>query len=256
MKTVIVIPARYASTRLPGKPLLRATGKYLVQHVYDRACQSRRAGEVLVATDDPRIAAAVESFGGRVAWTRRDHPSGTDRVAEVARGLDAEVVVNLQGDEPLIDPQSLDLLAAMMQRDADADMATLAVPIGSREQWLDPNCVKVVCDATGRALYFSRSPIPFVRHGQPDFSARPSQFLQHLGLYAYRRRFLLSLAKLAPEPLEKLEKLEQLRVLALGRRIKVGVVGQASIGVDTYEDYQRFVEMYRQQQVQRPKQAA
>jgi 3-deoxy-manno-octulosonate cytidylyltransferase (CMP-KDO synthetase) len=248
MKTVIVIPARYASTRLPGKPLLKTTGKYLVQHVYERASQSRRAGQVVVATDDPRIVAAVEAFGGRVAWTRRDHPSGTDRVAEVARGLDADVIVNLQGDEPLIDPAALDLLPDLLARDPDADMATLAVPIASREQWLDPNCVKVVCDATGRALYFSRSPIPFVRDGQPQFAAEPPQFLQHLGLYAYRRRFLMSLSVLPPEPLEKLEKLEQLRVLALGRRIHVGIVRQRSIGVDTREDYERFVQLYRQMQ--------
>ncbi len=248
MKTVIVIPARYASHRLPGKPLLRETGKYLVQHVYERACQSRRASQVLVATDDPRIMNAVESFGGRAVWTRRDHPSGTDRVAEVARGLDADVIVNLQGDEPLIDPAALDLLPQLLERDAEADMATLAVPITAPAQWLDPNCVKVVCDAAGRALYFSRSPIPFVRDGQPEFTAEPPRFLQHLGLYAYRRRFLLELAQLPPEPLERLEKLEQLRVLALGRRIQVGLVRQSAIGVDTYEDYERFVRVFRQKQ--------
>jgi 3-deoxy-manno-octulosonate cytidylyltransferase (CMP-KDO synthetase) len=248
MKTAIVIPARYASTRLPGKPLLRATSKYLVQHVYERACQARRASQVIIATDDPRIVSAVESFGGQVAWTRRDHPSGTDRVAEVARALDADVIINLQGDEPLIDPAALDLLPQLLQRDPDADLATLAVPITSIEQWRDPNCVKVVCDAVGRALYFSRSPIPFVRDGQPNFHTEPPQFLQHLGLYAYRRRFLMSLASLPPEPLEKLEKLEQLRVLALGRRINVGLVCQRSIGVDTYEDYERFVRAYRERQ--------
>jgi 3-deoxy-manno-octulosonate cytidylyltransferase (CMP-KDO synthetase) len=245
VKTAIVIPARYASTRLPGKPLLRSTGKYLVQHVYERACASR-AGQVIVATDDSRIVAAVESFGGRVVMTRRDHPSGTDRVAEVARRLDADVVVNLQGDEPLIDPATLDLLPALLERDGDADVATLAVPITSLEQYHNPNCVKVVRDACGRALYFSRSPIPFVRDGRPDFAADPPCFLQHLGLYAYRRRFLLSLAALPPDPLESLEKLEQLRVLALGRRIQVGIVRQAAIGVDTYADYERFVWTYRQ----------
>jgi 3-deoxy-manno-octulosonate cytidylyltransferase (CMP-KDO synthetase) len=245
VKTAIVIPARYGSSRLPGKPLLRQTGKYLVQHVYERACQARAADAVYVATDDPRIVAAVEGFGGRVALTRRDHPSGTDRVAEVARRLDADVVVNLQGDEPLIDPAALDLLIGLMARDADADMATLAAPLASRDAWLDPNCVKVVCDAAGRALYFSRSPIPHVRDGCPAFGERPSSFLQHLGVYAYRRRFLLSLAELPPEPLEELEKLEQLRVLALGRRIRVGVVEHASRGVDTYDDYLRFVEASR-----------
>src|SRR5437660_562045 len=142
MRTAIVIPARYASSRLPGKPLLRATGKYLVQHVYERACEARRASLVLVATDDPRIAAAVRGFGGRAVLTRRDHPSGTDRVAEVARGLDADVIVNLQGDEPLVDPAALDLLPDLLRRDAAAEMATLAVPLRSAEQWRNPNCVK------------------------------------------------------------------------------------------------------------------
>jgi 3-deoxy-manno-octulosonate cytidylyltransferase (CMP-KDO synthetase) len=247
MKTAIVIPARYASSRLPGKPLLKSTGKYLVQHVYERACRSR-ADLVLVATDDPRIVAAVESFGGRVVLTRRDHPSGTDRVAEAARTLDADVIINLQGDEPFIDPATLDLLPALLRRDLDADVATVAVPLSSAEQWHNPNCVKVVRDGSGRALYFSRSPIPSVRDGRPDFAAQPPCFFQHLGLYAYRRPFLLQLANLPPEPLENLEKLEQLRVLSLGRRIHVGVVQEAAIGVDTYEDYQRFVAIYRQSQ--------
>jgi 3-deoxy-manno-octulosonate cytidylyltransferase (CMP-KDO synthetase) len=246
MKTAILIPARYASTRLPGKPLLRETGKYLIQHVYERACQARCAGLVIVATDDDRIADAVREFGGRVEMTRPDHPSGTDRVAEVARRIAADVVINLQGDEPLIDPASLDLLPELLRRDPDADMATLAVPIRSAEQWHDPTCVKVVRDACGRALYFSRSPIPFARDAQPDFTRQPPLYLQHLGLYAYRRRFLLSLASLPPEPLEEVEKLEQLRALALGRRIHVGVVEHAGRGVDTPADYERFVALYRQ----------
>jgi 3-deoxy-manno-octulosonate cytidylyltransferase (CMP-KDO synthetase) len=201
---------------------------------------------VIVATDDTRIAAAVRSFGGRVAMTQRDHPSGTDRVAEVARTLDADVVINLQGDEPLIDPDSLDLLADLLARDHGADMATLAVPLPSLDAYHNPNCVKVVADANGRALYFSRSPIPFVRDGLPDIAARPARFLQHLGLYAYRKNFLLELATLPPQPLEKLEKLEQLRVLALGRPILVGTIERAGIGVDTYADYEEFVQVYRQ----------
>jgi 3-deoxy-manno-octulosonate cytidylyltransferase (CMP-KDO synthetase) len=251
MKTAIVIPARYASQRLPGKPLLRQTGKYLVQHVYERACAARRVGQVIIATDDPRIVAAVEGFGGRVMLTRRNHASGTDRVAEVADRLDADIVVNLQGDEPLVDPAVLDLLPDLLRRDPGADMATLAAPIASTEQWHSPNCVKVVCDAAGRALYFSRSPIPYVRDGQPDFGARPARFLQHLGLYAYRRAFLLQLARLPLHPLEEIEKLEQLRVLALGQRILVGVVAHAAHGVDTFEDYQHFVRSYRQEGLRR-----
>jgi 3-deoxy-manno-octulosonate cytidylyltransferase (CMP-KDO synthetase) len=244
MKTAIVIPARFASQRLPGKPLLRETGRYLIQHVYERARESA-ADIVLVATDDARIADAVASFGGTCVMTRPDHPSGTDRVAEVARSLDAEVIVNLQGDEPMIDPESLDLLPDLLRHHPEAAMATLATPIDSAEQWHNPNCVKVVRDAAGNALYFSRSPIPFVRQGHPDFTACPSPFLQHLGIYAYRRPFLLGLAQLPPQPLELLERLEQLRVLAQGHKIHVGVVRDASIGVDTPEDYAQFVALYR-----------
>jgi 3-deoxy-manno-octulosonate cytidylyltransferase (CMP-KDO synthetase) len=246
MKTAVVIPARYASTRLPGKPLLRQTGKYLVQHVYERATQARCADRVLVATDDPRIAAAVDSFGGRAVLTRRDHLTGTDRVAEVARQLNTDVIINLQGDEPLIDPKALDLLADRLHHDPNAKMATLAVPIQSLEQFHNPNCVKVVCGSDGRALYFSRSPIPFVRDSQPDFTARPACFLQHLGVYAYRRPFLLEFAHLPVQPLEQLEKLEQLRVLDAGTVIQVGVVESKGLGVDTYEDYEHFVKVYRQ----------
>ena len=244
MKTAVVIPARYASSRLPGKPLLRQTGKYLIQHVYERACAAS-ADLVLVATDDERIAAAVKSFGGRVAMTRPDHATGTDRIAEVAQGLDAQIIINLQGDEPAIEPKCLDLLPRLLDNDAAADVATLATPIRTRELWRDPNCVKVVRDQCGRALYFSRSPIPFVRDGEPDFAKQPTLYLQHLGLYAYRRAFLLRLAALPPEPLEEVEKLEQLRVLAIGRRIQVGIVEHACRGVDTPADYERFVQEYR-----------
>jgi 3-deoxy-manno-octulosonate cytidylyltransferase (CMP-KDO synthetase) len=175
--------------------------------------------------------------------TRGDHPSGTDRVAEVAANLDADIIVNVQGDEPMIEPDTLDMLANLLECNPEAQMATLATPITTLEQWRDPNCVKVVCDTRGRALYFSRSPIPYVRDAEPDFSTR--RFLQHLGLYAYRRRFLLELAKLPPEPIELTEKLEQLRVLALGYRIQVGLVVSGHRGVDTPADYQRFVEKYR-----------
>jgi 3-deoxy-manno-octulosonate cytidylyltransferase (CMP-KDO synthetase) len=241
MRTAIVIPARYASSRLPGKPLLRSTGKYLVQHVYERACLARTAGGVVVATDDSRVAAAVESFGGKFVMTRRDHPSGTDRVAEVAAGLDVDVVVNLQGDEPLIDPAALDMLPELLSQDQEAVVATLAAPIGDEDIYRDPNCVKLVRDGRGRALYFSRSPIPFVRDGRPDFNSRPVRFLQHVGLYAYRRDFLIQLAAKPPVALEETEKLEQLRVLSLGQPIQVGIVAYAARGVDTFEDYQRFV---------------
>jgi 3-deoxy-manno-octulosonate cytidylyltransferase (CMP-KDO synthetase) len=246
VKTAVVIPARFASSRLPGKPLLRQTGKYLIQHVYERACRAECADTVVVATDDPRIVAAVEGFGGRVLLTRRDHPSGTDRVAEAARHLNADVIVNLQGDEPQVEPADIDLLADLLARDPEADVATMAVPFQRIEDWRDPNRVKVVCTDDGRALYFSRSPIPYVRDGEPNFTAQPPRFLHHLGLYAYRREFLFRLAAESPAMLENAEKLEQLRVLALGRSIQVGVVNQASIGVDTLADYEHFVRNYRQ----------
>jgi 3-deoxy-manno-octulosonate cytidylyltransferase (CMP-KDO synthetase) len=248
VSTAIVIPARHASSRLPGKPLLRHTGKYLIQHVYERALRAKKADLVLVATDDPRIVAAVERFGGRVVLTRRDHPSGTDRVAEVARTLDADLIVNLQGDEPLIDPQALDLLVDLLRASPEAGMATLAAPLASLEQYHSPHCVKVVCDDHGRALYFSRSPVPFVRDGQPDLSTRPARFLQHIGLYGYRRDFLLRVAAAPPSPLERLEKLEQLRALGLGCSMPVGLVDRPTLGVDTLEDYERFVAIYRRQQ--------
>ena len=249
MSVAIIIPARYASSRLPGKPLLRETGKYLVQHVYEQACLAK-ADRVIVATDDERILQAVRGFGGEAALTSAEHPSGTDRVAEVARGLCADIIINVQGDEPLLPPDSLDLLVDLLHFDQQADMATLAVPIKTVEQWRDPNCVKLVRDDRGRALYFSRSPIPYVRDGEPDFHAQPARFFQHLGLYGYRREFLLDLAQEAPCVLEELEKLEQLRVLALGKKIQVGIVEHASRGVDTPEDYRRFVETWKQIGVQ------
>ncbi|MBM3983240.1 MAG: 3-deoxy-manno-octulosonate cytidylyltransferase [Planctomycetes bacterium] len=240
MRVAIVIPARFASSRLPGKPLLRETGKYLIQHVWEQARKATCAADVIVATDDDRIFAAVREFGGRPVITRADHVSGTDRVAEVAAHLSADVIVNVQGDEPQLDPADIDLLASLM-RTPGTDMATLAVPITSAENYLSPNVVKVVCDDRGRALYFSRSPIPMVRDGAPDFAARPSRFLQHLGVYAYRREFLLKVAGAPPHPLEESEKLEQLRVLGTGGTIAVGTVARAHRGIDTPADYADFV---------------
>jgi 3-deoxy-manno-octulosonate cytidylyltransferase (CMP-KDO synthetase) len=168
----------------------------------------------------------------------------------VARSLDADVIVNLQGDEPQIDPAALDLLPDLLAKDTEAVMATLAAPIVGEDAYRDPNCVKLVRDGQGRALYFSRSPIPFVRDGRPDFAARPVRFLQHIGLYAYRRNFLLELATKAPADLEQAEQLEQLRVMALGRPIQVGVVPHAARGVDTFDDYQRFAGSHRARPVE------
>lgn len=245
MRTAIVIPARYASTRLPAKALLRETGKYLIQHVYEQASRATGAEAVIIATDDDRIIKACAEFGARVAMTRADHPSGTDRIAEVATTLDCDVIVNVQGDEPLVDPQALELLANLLRSNPDAEMATLATPVASMEVFRNPNCVKVVCDDRGRALYFSRSPIPYVRDAEPDLTARPARFLHHLGLYAYRRSALMTLAQLPPHPLELAEKLEQLRALGQGWTIQVGVVEHAGRGVDTPEDYAAFVQTWR-----------
>ena len=239
----VVIPARAASSRLPGKLLLAETGKSVLQHTWEAACQSRRAGEVIVAAADAEIAGEARRFGGQVVMTDPAAPSGTDRVAEVARGLPgAEIIVNVQGDEPEIDPAAIDLAARLLADDAEAVMSTLAAPIRSRGPLADPACVKVVCDAAGRALYFSRSPIPAVREWRDELLASdPPHFLQHLGLYAYRREFLLRLAEMPPAPLERLEQLEQLRVLAAGHAIRVGVIEHAAAGIDTRADYDAFV---------------
>jgi 3-deoxy-manno-octulosonate cytidylyltransferase (CMP-KDO synthetase) len=242
-----VIPARFASTRLPGKPLLSATGRPLIQHVVEAAQQARSLGRIIVATDDRRIAEAVTGFGGEVAMTRADHATGTDRVAEVAAKLEGtRIIVNLQGDEPEVSGTALDQVVALLDDDPEAPMATLATPIRSESIYRDPSCVKVVCSGRGRALYFSRSPIPCHRDGLPDPASaiQPVAYL-HLGLYAYRREFLLALGSLPPSPLEAVEKLEQLRVLDAGYPIAVGIVEEPSIGIDTPEDYHRFVERWR-----------
>lgn len=244
MEIVAVIPARFASTRLPGKPLLSDTGRPLIVHTVEAARRSKRVGRVIVATDDARIADAVRSFGGEAVLTRDDHPSGTDRVAEVAAGLpEARVIVNLQGDEPEVTGEALDLAVALLDDHPDAPMSTLATPIRDEAIYRDPACVKVVRAASGRALYFSRSPIPHHRDGLPA-DGRPMALL-HLGLYAYRRDFLMGLSRLAPSPLETTEKLEQLRVLEAGHPIAVGVIDEPGVGIDTPEDYARFVARWR-----------
>jgi 3-deoxy-manno-octulosonate cytidylyltransferase (CMP-KDO synthetase) len=252
MEIVGVIPARFASTRLPGKALLSATGRPLIQHVIEAARRAQSLQQIVVATDDARIAEAVTAIGGAVMMTRSDHRTGTDRVAEVAARLDgARVIVNLQGDEPEVSGDSLDRVVALLDDDPDAPMATLATPIHDPAIYRDPACVKVVFDRRGRALYFSRSPIPCHRDGLPDpgRSSSPLGYL-HLGLYAYRREFLLQLASLPPSPLEAAEKLEQLRVLEAGHPIAVGLVDEPSVGIDTPDDYERFVARWRAREQQ------
>ncbi len=251
MEIVAVIPARFASTRLPGKPLLSETGRPLIQHVVEAARKAARLERVIVATDDDRIAEAVKSFGGDCVMTRDDHPSGTDRVAEVARKLPHDVIVNVQGDEPELPGESIDLVVDLLEMHPEMVMATLATPIRSRDQLLDPSCVKVVFDqgaqGSGRALYFSRAPIPHAREWDDRLlAAEPAHYYQHIGLYAYRRDFLLQLATLPRTPLEKLENLEQLRVLEHGQQIAVGVVDERTIGIDTPADYRAFVTRHRE----------
>lgn len=241
MKTVILIPARYASTRFPGKPLADLLGKPMIQWVVERCQKVSSAEEVLVATDDERIAAAVEGFGGRAVMTRADHPTGTDRLAEVAANLEADLVVNVQGDEPLIDPDHIETAVEALVDDPEAVMATLCAPLTLKEEFTDPNVVKVVCDQKGGALYFSRAPIPWPRDGGDDLAAAllASGARRHIGLYVYRREFLLEIPRLERSPLEQVESLEQLRVLEHGYRIAVAEVEDYGIGVDTPEDLER-----------------
>jgi 3-deoxy-manno-octulosonate cytidylyltransferase (CMP-KDO synthetase) len=243
----VVVPARYAASRLPGKPLREIAGKPLVVHTWERAMGSG-AREVLVAADDERIVAAVEAAGGRAVMTSEDHPSGTDRLAEVARTLgwpsDA-IVVNLQADEPLVAPSLLRELAEVLHERSRAGMATMATPIGSAQELFDPNVVKVVLDDQGFALYFSRAPIPWVRDvfavQSPSTELPPSvQFLRHIGMYAYRVGTLQALAGCPPTPLERAERLEQLRASTLGIPIHVSIHPEAPVrGVDTPDDLER-----------------
>ena len=247
MKIVAIIPARFASTRLPGKPLSDIHGKPMIQHVNERVARAGGIERVLVATDDERIADAVRAYGGEVVLTSAEHVTGTDRLAEAARGLDADVVVNVQGDEPLIDPLWIEAALEPMARDAALPMATLSLPIRSLEEMLSASVVKVVTNREGDALYFSRSPIPLVRQGPAsDLRAAAAEAVarglarKHVGLYVYRREALLRFAALPPPAIEQAEELEQLRALSNGMRIRVvPVEGESGLAVDTPEDLAR-----------------
>ncbi len=245
-RAVAVIPARYASTRYPGKPLAKKTGKFLIQHVYEQVRLAPLISEVIVATDDQRIADAVESFGGKVAMTRADHPSGTDRIAEVAANLECDVVVNVQGDEPEIEPVSIAQLVELLQDHPECEMATLACPFklidGADPK--DPNAVKVRIDHNNIAVDFSRALLePETNHESRTTDHGP---LLHLGIYAYRRDFLLKFPTMAPTPLEKSERLEQMRAVENDHKIAVGLVRCAAVGIDTPEDYEAFVRRWKQ----------
>lgn len=253
MPAIVVIPSRYASTRFPGKPLCLLLGKPMIEHVYGRARRASLARTVVVATDDARISAAVEGFGGVAVMTSPDHRSGTDRIAEAIERFEAaagcDIIVNVQGDEPMIAPEMVDEVIRLMD-DGRACLATLVKRIEDPREVGDPNVVKAVFDEEGFALYFSRAPIPYHRDlfgagafpglpGLPGEGAGAVRMYKHIGIYAYRREVLLSLAKLPPSPLEEREKLEQLRALEKGLKIKIKETQFETIGVDTPEDVER-----------------
>ncbi len=267
MNIVAVIPARYSSTRFPGKVLANQTGKYLIQHTYERACLAKLPQKVIIAADDQKVVAAAKSFGAECVLTSPDHQSGTDRIAEAVAGMDVEIVVNLQADEPEIEPANIDYLAKLLVEHPDYPMATLAAAFQAAEQIADPNIVKVIVSSCvarsafsvqrsasqhaarstqheiGRAIYFSRSPIPYDREKAGVGDVR--QYLRHIGIYAYRKTFLGEITALPQTPLEKIEKLEQLRAIENGYGILVGKVKHTCDGIDTPEQYAEFVRRYK-----------
>lgn len=260
LNAVAIIPARYGSTRFPGKPLARETGKFLVQHVVEQTERAKCFDRVMVATDDARVLNACHEFGVDVAMTREDHTTGTDRIAEVAAGIeftDDTIFVNVQGDEPELDPKALEQLVARMEREPECRVGTLACPFPPDIDPADPNRVKVVVDLNGKALLFSRALIPYPRSTaktQTQAGVMPaggidsggttaeSTWLLHMGVYAFRRDFLLAYSSWPPGRLEKLEKLEQLRILERGHPIAVEIVPRGAEGIDTPDDYARFVQ--------------
>jgi 3-deoxy-D-manno-octulosonate cytidylyltransferase len=231
---IAVVPARYGSSRLPAKALADIAGVPMVVRVWRQASKANSIARVIVATDDERIAAPVRGAGGEAMLTSPDHQSGTDRIAEVASKVIADIYIGVQGDQPFIAPEDLDALASAMHADAHIKMGTLATPIIDQVEWTDPNKVKVVCEANGNALYFSRSPIPYARDG-----GMPKGALRHIGVYAYRRDFLMKFAAFGVGVLESVEKLEQLRALEHGYRIKVVKSAAPSMEVDTADDLVR-----------------
>ena len=250
-EAVAIIPARYGSTRLPGKPLLPIRQIPMIMHVVERAARAQSVSRVIVATDDERIFEAVTAHGAEARMTRADCASGTDRIAEVAASLAAEIVVNVQGDEPIIEPATIDAAIAPLLENAQIHISTTSEPILDVEDIFNPNVVKVVTDTSGFALYFSRSPMPHIRPA-PGLSLEQAlrmdasllhHYRKHSGLYAYRREFLQQFARMPQSPLERLEQLEQLRALENGCLIRVVAVEHRSISVDTEQDYQRVKKM-------------
>ena len=242
-EVVVVIPARYGSTRLPAKPLVPLAGKPMIQRVYERATLAKSAGRVIVATDDDRILKAVQEFGGEARMTRADHRTGTERIAEVAAHVDGRVFVNVQGDEPLLDPAAVDAAVNALVEEPAAAIATVAVPIRTPADIMDPNVVKTVLDFDDNALYFSRAPIPWVRDSAHKIHAR---HLKHLGLYVFQRDALLEYPTLPQGELERLEQLEQLRWLENGWKIRVAEVEHDAVSVDVPEDVARVEKLLQE----------
>lgn len=247
MRTAAIIPARFASTRLYGKPLVDICGKPMVWRVYEQASKAKLVDEVWVATDDQQVFDVVKSFGGNVMMTSPDHPSGTDRLAEAAGKVEADLYINVQGDEPMIAPELIDAVIEPFISDPQLNMGTAASEITKAGEITDPSVVKVVLDETGHALYFSRAPIPYHRDDWTDlFRVGDGHCLKHIGIYAYRRDFLLKYATLPPTALEQLEKLEQLRALGHGEKIRVVLTNYESFGVDTQRDLERVIGLLSQ----------
>jgi len=235
-KVVAFIPSRYGSTRFPGKPLALIAGTPMIQHVYERVLAAKKVNEVYVATDDKRIAQAVRNFGGQFIMTSPTLPSGTDRCAAAARKIKADIVVNIQGDEPLISPKTIDAAVSALLKSPDTVMATAAVELKNQDLLFSENVVKVVLDKNNDALYFTRSTVPFLRGVRQQNYLGTFKFLKHLGIYIYRSPFLQKLTKMKETPIEKAEKLEQLRVLENGYKIKVAIVDEDTISVDVPSD--------------------
>ncbi|MFB0555752.1 MAG: 3-deoxy-manno-octulosonate cytidylyltransferase, partial [Phycisphaerae bacterium] len=266
VRVLACIPARYGPTRFVGKVLAKDTGKFLIQHTYEQACLAKLPEKVIIAADDQKIVDAAETFGAECVLTSPQHTSGTDRIAEAVANIDVEIVVNLQADEPEIDPKNIDYLAEILIKNPDCPMATLAADFQSAEQVADPNIVKVIIspcrfqtrdegrgtrDEIGRAVYFSRAPIPYDRETGGIGNVR--QYLRHVGIYAYRKEFLLKITALPQTPLEKIEKLEQLRAIENGFGILVGKVKHTRDGIDTPEQYAKFVKRYQKRLINESK---
>jgi len=241
-KIIVCIPARYASTRFPVKVLAADTGKFLIQHTYEQACSAKLVDKVIIAADDERIAKACASFAAECVMTSPDCPSGTDRIAEAVGRLDVDIVINLQADEPEIDPSNIDILAKLMIDNPDAQMGALVSDFKNTEQIADPNIVKAIIDTNGRAIYFSRSVMPYDRDNAGI--GQTANYLRHIGIYAYRKDFLLKITSLPQSKLEQIEKLEQLRAIENGYSIATAKVEHKCDGIDTPQQYAEFVKRY------------